>query len=180
MKIKEHKALIIIIFLIISVCTGIFVKYELDPAYRLFKPVILSSNRNHSILHYDGGRQNQNGVFEYDFTIVSDNGEGIGNEVKLLYDEVNYFLENEESKKCIEIIVDIPRTDHGSYDVVAFFTNYDGTLSHPIIYDHICCIYGYGIGIDAEIYDENDDYDINHKEYWDYFSNAETLICPQK
>lgn len=174
---KKFKILIIAAALIVLVSLGFHLYKVLDPAYRLFRPVINATNSN--VLRYDGCYIEYNGVYKCNFMVVSENAEGVGDELKIIYDEVNQLLKSEEI--CIEILVHAPRDEYGVFQVISAFINYEGLPpENADIYNHICYVCGNGINSDVEFYDSNYDYEINHKEYWEYFSDAEELIYPQE
>ena len=174
---KKFKILIIAAALIVLVSLGFHLYKVLDPAYRLFRPVINATNS--SVLRYDNCYIDYYGVYTCNFMVVSDNAEGVGDELKIIYDEVNQLLKSEEI--CIEIDVYAPRVEYGVFHTIVIFRNYEGVAAENAdIYNHICCVWGSGINSDVEFYDSNYDYEINHKEYWDYFSDAEELIYPQE
>ena len=62
---------------------------------------------------------------------------------------------------------------------MAFFTNCEkGTSFDREINDHISYVRSEGITVDMEMFEDNYDYEINHKEYWDYFSDVDELNVP--
>ncbi len=170
--------LIIVICLIACICIvscEIKVYKYFDPVYQLFRPIINAVDQN--VLNYDGCYQETNdiyecGIYQCSFTVVSENAEGAGDEIKLIYDKANQLLKSEQNRKRIEITIDIPRVEYGSYNCVAFFNNYN-FVENAGVYDHIYNVYGNEIDADAAMYNSNNDYEINRKEYWDYFSDAE-------
>lgn len=180
-SIKKHKILIIIIGLIAFiclVCLGFHINKELDPAYRLFKPIINVTDSD--VLDFKGCYES-NGVYKCLFDVASDNAEGVGNELKKIYDKLNQLLQSDKYRKCIEISVDVPRVEHGTYNVIADFNNFKGyPMNDPEIYDHVSYVCGNEIDSEAEMYNSDYDYEINHNEYWEYFSAAEELILPQE
>lgn len=170
---KNKKILVIFICIaVICICIVGYLPKVLDP-YRLFRPII--SVVDSDILDYDGCYEGSYGVYRCNFTIVSDNAEGVGNELKLIYDKANQLLK-EKNENNIEIFIDVPRVEHGVSNIIAVFQNYYNDYIGVDKCYYICYVQGRNIDSDAAIYDSNYDYEINHKEYWDYFSGADIVF----
>ncbi len=155
-----------------------FLYIHFNTPHRIIKPII--SHVDDNILEYRGCREIFEGAYECSLEVVSDNAEGVGDEIKKIYDNANHMLKSIEDNIGIEIIVIIPRVEYGSCKIVALLNNF-GNSNSPGFTDHISCVEGHGITRECEIYDSEYDYEINHGVYWEYFSGAEKLnIDPEK
>lgn len=176
--IKKNKIILTIIALISLICIGFQVHKVTDPAYRLFQPIANAADSD--VLCYNGYSQSIYGIYECSFTVISDNAEGVGDELKLIYDTANQILQSEKNRRCIAIRICVPRPEKGAYQIAAVFRNYEGHNAEKAeVFDHICYVRGVGISSES-IYDSDYDYEINHNEYWNYFSDAEQLLYPQE
>lgn len=171
-SINKHKKLVIIVGLIAFICLGFYIHKVSDPVYRLFRPVISSVDQ--SMFDYRC-YHDMYGAYRCSFHIISDNAEGLGDELKLIYEKSNQILKSAKKGIHIEIIISVPRFEYGSYNTVAVFKNFENSK----VYDHICYVRGDGIDSEAKMYNSNYDYEINHREYWEYFSDVEQLLFPQ-
>jgi hypothetical protein len=134
-----------------------------------------------NILHFDSYSKDPTyGNYRCNFSVVSDNAEGVGDEMVLIYEEANRLLKSEENNIAVEICITVPHYDHDCDSIVAQFGNYDNVQAdRATVYDHIYYVCGLGISRDAKMYDDEYDYEINHKEYWDVFSDADELSLPR-
>ena len=182
--IKQHKKLFTAIVIIIVLVTINIIRSETDPAYKLLKPVINSSERNTNIISYAGYDDHdlKKGMYTYHFSINEKSEQDIGDEIKLLYDLINNHLSSITNDKCITIRVTTPRYEHGAHCVIVEFKNYcfDYNTRNNIISDHIYSVRGRALDNDTLLYDRFPDSEINYCEYWQYFNDAEILDCPEK
>ena len=161
---KQYNKLLAVFVIIIVLLTVNIIRIETDPAYKLLKSVINSSERNTNIIINEKSEQD------------------IGDEIKLLYDLINAHLASIKNDKCITIIITTPRVEHGAHYLIAEFKNYyyDYDTRNNIISDHIYSVRGSALDSDTLLYDRFPDSEINYYEYWQYFNKAKTLDCPKK
>lgn len=186
--IKKHKIFSLLIFTMLILFVFKKVRLETNPSYKFIKPIIYSTERNKSIISYEGyGKYPlEHGIYQYEFKINENSKEDVGNEIKVLYNLINSRLSTIPADNLIEIEIITPRFEHGCYELVAEFKNYetiyiDSKSPHEKkIYNHICYVRGIGINSGMRVSDLIKDSEINYYEYWQYFKDSEKLICPQK
>ena len=85
---KQYNKLLAVFVIIIVLLTVNIIRIETDPAYKLLKPVINSSERNTNIISYNGYNDHdlEKGMYTYHFSINEKSEQDIGDEIKLLYD----------------------------------------------------------------------------------------------
>ena len=181
---KQYNKLLAVFVIIIVLLTVNIIRIETDPAYKLLKPVINSSERNTNIISYNGYNDHdlEKGMYTYHFSINEKSEQDIGDEIKLLYDLINAHLASIKNDKCITIIITTPRVEHGAHYLIAEFKNYYYVYDtrNNIISDHIYSVRGSALDSDTLLYDRFPDSEINYYEYWQYFNKAKTLDCPKK
>lgn len=173
-----RKLIIILIpvCLILLIMLGFHIEKITSHEYRLFKPVIDSTSLELSYCDYEINPYTQKDMYRCTFDVYSDDVENIGEQLKIIYDQANKLLKSQNIKTPIEINISTERIENGCNRSVAFFTNCEKNISlDRKINDHISSIRSEGITVDMEMFEDNYDYEINHREYWDYFSDVDEL-----
>lgn len=127
-----------------------------------------------NILRYRGNREEYDGVKEYIFSIASENADGVGDELKVIYNETNKILQDDNfSSQSIRIMV-VTEGVHGESCIVVIMSNFFNLTPKPTT-DYISFIQAGTINGQMTMYNPDCEYEINEASYWDYYSDIDAI-----